>query len=263
MPRQALVEPQNLLPDAEAVRVAEAESCVVDDHAHVADVVVDPLELEEDDAEPARPRRHGASGERLERLAVGEDVPETGVPGDPLGERRRLVERKRLEELLRALVDEAESRLEIHDRLSLDAEAKVPGLDDAGVDRPDGDLEDALTLDMTERKRLARIDEVRARRRVAPQRVIALRPVLMEGQRPEIRMPVRDEAEQVVDLALKAAGCERTRREGGKARCGRRNRDEHGHGRGESRGGEHVCEREIIAGRACVRGGEELTANAE
>src|SRR2546422_6157818 len=107
---------------------------------------------------------------------------------DALGECRRPVERKALEELLRALVDEPESSLEVHDRLALDAEAEVPGLDDPGVDWPHGDLEDSLPLDMPERKRLARVDEVRARHGVAAQWVIALRPVLMEREAPEIRV---------------------------------------------------------------------------
>jgi len=54
--------------------VAEGEAGVVDDHADVGDVVVEPFELEEDDAEPARARRNLAAGKRLERLAVREPV---------------------------------------------------------------------------------------------------------------------------------------------------------------------------------------------
>src|SRR5262249_13359969 len=156
MPGQALVESKQLLADPEAVRVPEGESGVVDDHADVADVVVNTLELEPDDAEPAGARRHGDAGQLLDRLAVSEDVTNARVAGDALGERGCRVEREPLEELLGALVDEAESRLEVHDRLALDAEAEVTGLDDPGVDRPHGDLEDALAFDAPERKRLAR-----------------------------------------------------------------------------------------------------------
>jgi hypothetical protein len=105
-------------------------------------------------------------------------------------------------------VNEAESRLEVHDRLAFDAEAEVSGLDDPGVDRPDGDLEDALALDTAKRERLAGIDEVRAGHRVVTQRVIALRPVLMEGQPPEIRVSQRNQTEQIVNLALEEAGRE-------------------------------------------------------
>ncbi len=140
---------------------------------------------------------------------MGEGVTDARIARDAFGERGRAVEGKALEELLGALVDEAESRLEVHDRLALDAEAEVAGLDDAGVDRPHGDLEDALTLDVPERKRLARLDEVGTRHDVTTQRVISLRPVLMECESPKIRMPLGHEAEQVVDLALEAAGGER------------------------------------------------------
>ena len=44
---QALVQPQELLAEAEAVGVAPGEAGVVDDHPDVADVVVEPLELEQ------------------------------------------------------------------------------------------------------------------------------------------------------------------------------------------------------------------------
>ena len=70
----ARVQPTELLADPETVRVAEGEAGVVDDHADVGDVVVEPFELEEDDAEPARARRNLAAGKRLERLAVREPV---------------------------------------------------------------------------------------------------------------------------------------------------------------------------------------------
>src|SRR6185295_13077329 len=49
----APVEPQQLLADAEAVRMAKAEARVVHDHADVGDVVVEPLQLEQDGAPPA------------------------------------------------------------------------------------------------------------------------------------------------------------------------------------------------------------------
>ena len=263
MPGETLVESKELLADPEAVRVPEGEAGVVDDHAHVTDVVVDPLELEQDDSQPRGPRRHRAARERLERLAVREDVADARVARDALGERGRPVEGQALEELLRALVHEAETRLEVHDRLALDAEAEVPGLDDSGVDRPHGDLEDALALHAPERERLTRVDEVRAWHGVAAQRVIALRPVLMEREPSSIRMPLGDQAEQVVDLALETAGRERARRERGEAGRPGRDGDEHGHRRRELRRREDVGQREVAAGGARVGGGEELAARAE
>jgi hypothetical protein len=105
----------------------------------------------------------------------------------------------------------------------------VAGLDDSGMDRAHRDLEDALALDAAEGKRLARVGEVRARHDVAAQRVISVGPVLMERETPQIRMPLGDQAEQVVDLALETAGRERACRQRGEARDRLRDGDEHGH----------------------------------
>ena len=52
--------------------------------------------------------------------------------------------RQPLEALLDALVDVEEPKLQVEDRLAGDAEPEVPGLDDARVDRPHREMEDAL-----------------------------------------------------------------------------------------------------------------------
>ena len=46
-----------------------------------------------------------------------------------------------------------EACVEVKDAVADDVEAKVAGLDDAGVDGADGDLVDALALDAEERMR--------------------------------------------------------------------------------------------------------------
>src|SRR5262249_8848076 len=178
-------------------------------------------------------------------------------------QRRRPVEGDALEELLRALVDEAEAGLEIYDRRALDAEAEVARLDDPRVHGAHGDLEDALAVDPLERKRLARVDEVRPRYDVAAQRVVPLRPVLMEGETPEIRVTLRDQAEQVVDLALETAGRERARGEGREAGHRRRDRDEYRDRRRQLRRREDVDESEVAPGGARVRHREELAPHAQ
>src|SRR5262245_42652934 len=133
---------------------------------------------------------------------------EARVARDSLSERSRPVEREPLEQLLGALVNEPEAGLEVHDGLAFAAEAELSGLDDPRMDRSDGDLEDALALDPSKRERFAGVGEVRARHRVAAQWVIARRPVLVEGESPEIGVSQRHEAEQIVNLALEAAGRE-------------------------------------------------------
>src|SRR5437867_8979034 len=97
------VEAEHLLAQPEAVGVAERESGVVDDHADVADVVVEPLELEKDHAERRGPPRNVGTGQPLERLAIGQRMGHGLVSRHTLGERRRPLEGQRLEELFRPL----------------------------------------------------------------------------------------------------------------------------------------------------------------
>src|SRR5262249_3553557 len=161
------VEAKQLLPQPEAMRVTERESGVVHDHADVADVVVEPLELEEDHAQRETPPWYLRSGQPSQGLAIGQRMSHGLVPRHALGERRRPLECQGLEQLLGPLVHEAQSRLEIDDRFALDGETKVAGFDDPGVDRTDGDLEEAVAFDAAEGKRLSRVGEVPTDRHVA------------------------------------------------------------------------------------------------
>src|SRR5439155_26988755 len=98
---------------------------------------------------------------------------------------------ERRDEVPGALVDEAEPRLEVHDRLALDAEPEMSGLDDPGVHRADDDLEDALAPDAAEGERLVFVPEVVPWRHVPSQRVIPRGPELMEGEPAQVRMADR------------------------------------------------------------------------
>src|SRR5262249_47400993 len=150
-----------------------------DDHAHVADVVVQALELEEHDAKPRRPWWNLGAGQSLERLAVGDGVGDRLVAGDAFRERGGPLERQGLEELFGALVDEAKSGFQIDDRLALDGEAEMSRLDDPGVHRTHGHLEETFAFDGPERKWLAGVGEVVPRRHVATQGRVAVRPELV------------------------------------------------------------------------------------
>src|SRR4029450_6365769 len=100
----------------------------VADPPPAARVVVEPLQLQEDEAEPGRPGRNAHAGETLEGLREGERVRHALVAGDALGQFGRAGERERLEELLDALVDESQPRLEVHDLLALHPEAEGAGV---------------------------------------------------------------------------------------------------------------------------------------
>ena len=173
---QTLVQAQQPLADAEAVRVGNGEAGVGGDHAEVGHVVVEPLHLQQDHALIAGGRRHGAAGQRLQRLAVGQRVADGRVAGDALGQRHPFLRRAPLEQLLRALVGEVEADLQVDHRFADHAEAEMPRLDDAGMHRADGDLVDALAADRQEGERRAVVRERRRRRRVLAQRMIVGRP---------------------------------------------------------------------------------------
>ena len=147
---EPLVEAKQLFAKAEAVSVAEGEAGIVHDHADVADVVVQTLELEEHHPEPRRARRNLGAGQRFDRLTVGDGVGDRFVAGDAFGERRGPLEGQGFEELLRPLVDEAQTGFQIDDRLALDGEPKMAGLDDPGVHGTHGDLEQTVAVDASE-----------------------------------------------------------------------------------------------------------------
>jgi NADH:ubiquinone oxidoreductase subunit 3 (subunit A) len=126
-----------------------------------------------------------------------------------------------------------------------------------------GDLEQPGALDVAEGEGLALVDEVSAGEDVAPQRVIALRPELVEGETPRIGVAGGDEAEEVPDLALEAARREGPRGGGRELAPLGRDRDEDGHRRIERRRREDVREREVARRLPRVGGGDELDLEAE
>ena len=213
MTGEPLVEAKQLFAKAEAVSVAEGEAGIVHDHADVADVVVQTLELEEHHAEPRRARRNLGAGQRFDRLTVGDGVGDRFVAGDAFGERRGPLEGQGFEELLRPLVDEAQTGFQIDDRLALDGEPKMAGLDDPGVHGTHGDLEQTVAVDASEGKRLPGVGEVPPGRHVAAKGKVAVRPELVDGQAPQVRVAHGDQSEQIVDLALEATGGKGAERE--------------------------------------------------
>ena len=260
---QPLVEAQQLFAEPEAVRVTEGEARVVQDHADVADVVVEALQLEQHRAERECAWRDGAAREGLEAAAVRQRVAHARVSRDPLGELARLRQRKRFEQLFDALVHEAQTRLEVDDRFAVDAEAEVPRFDDAGVHRADRDLEDAFALHAPEWEGLALVAEVHTAGDVPAERVIARRPELVERETTEIGMAVGHDAEEVVHVALEEARRERLhgqRRHAWVVGRERRKQRQRWAVRGRR---EDVHEREVARDGARVGGGEELQLEAE
>src|SRR5689334_3766053 len=101
---EALVQTQQALANAEAMRMRHGVAGVVDNHAEVAYVVVEPLHLQEDHAQPPRTGRDLGAGGGFQRLAESERVTDGGVAGDTLGQLDPGAGLPPLEELLGALV---------------------------------------------------------------------------------------------------------------------------------------------------------------
>ncbi len=203
--RQALVEAQQPLADPEAVRMGGGEPGIVRDHPEVRDVVVQPLQLQQDDAQVLRPLRHLRSRQGLQRLAVGERMPDRGIAGDSLGEGDALRRPAALEELLRTLVGEVEPRLHVDDRLAHHAEAEVAGLDHPGMDGAHRNLVDTLAAHLLERKRPPVVPELTGARVLTEGKVV-FRPEPVPDQGPGIGMSLGADAEEIGDLTLESRG---------------------------------------------------------
>src|SRR5262245_45658447 len=111
-----------------------------------------------------------------------------GIAGDRLRQGHASRKLHRCKHILNAFLQEDQTRFEINDRLTVDAEAKMPGLDDTCVNRPHRDLKDAISTYLLKRKCLTAIFDSRWLSRIFSQRVITFGPELMQRQTPQIRM---------------------------------------------------------------------------
>src|SRR5262245_66613175 len=97
-----------------------------------------------------------------------------------------------------------EANLQIDHRLADDAEAEVPRLDDACVNRADWNFINAFSAYGQERKGRAVVLEIVARRGVLAQRKVIFRPECVSHERPLIRMANGFDSEQITNLAPEA-----------------------------------------------------------
>src|SRR5215831_2291667 len=104
--------------------------------------------------------------------------------------------------------------LKLHDRLAGDRKPEMPWLDDAGMDRSNGNLEDPLAFDLSKRILPLGALQDRVPLEVFLEWVGALRPVLVTDEPAHIRVSDRDQAEHVADLTLVPFGRMDMRRDG-------------------------------------------------
>src|SRR5205085_6633418 len=122
----------------------EGEASIVAEVAQVAEMVGDALALETNRTQHRRARWHGQIGNRFGGLGVRPRIGDGAVAGNAPGEPVRFRERKCLEALLDPLVNVREPLFETQHLFTHDLEPKVSRLDDAGVNRTDCDLVDAI-----------------------------------------------------------------------------------------------------------------------
>src|SRR5262245_23065531 len=201
---ELFIQSQQPLAQPKTVRVREGESRVVCDHSEVGDVVVEPLHLQQDNAQEARAFRDLGPGSSFERLAVGERMANGSISRNAFGQFHSFGGRAAFKQLLRPLVCEVEPNLQINYRLADDAEAEVPGLDDARMNRSDGNLINTFAADWQKRKGPSVVLEIVARLGVFAQREVIFRPKRVSYERPRIRMANGLDAEKVINFSLKA-----------------------------------------------------------
>jgi len=141
---EAFVHAEDEFADAAGVGVGDNEADVRGDGADIADVVGKALELEQNGAHHTGARRDAGTRGGLNGLAEGGAVRKSGIAGDAFGEEHGTVNGHVLEELLGGLVGIEHAQLQVQDGFAGDGETEMAGLNDAGVDRADGDLKDAF-----------------------------------------------------------------------------------------------------------------------
>src|SRR5438552_4068179 len=179
MPEQGGVVSQQVFLHARELGQPERQAAVVAEGAKVAEVVRDALALEQQRAQPERPCGHFARRGCLQRHGIRPGKCHAAVAGDARGEPSPFLQRQRFEAFLDAFMRVPEALFQPQDALADHREAEMPGLDDAGMHRTDGDLVHPLALDRNEGIAWIARREARVERHVAAQGESVLAPCPM------------------------------------------------------------------------------------
>ncbi len=198
------VEPQPVFLEAHELREGKREAAIVAERPEVAEMVRDALALEHESAEPAGARRRRQAERRFGRLRVGPRVGDSGISRDAPREPVTVGDAEILEVLVGALVGIAEALLKPQHLLTHDREAEMPRLDDARVDRADGDLVHALAINAHEGVVLGRVFARGGGVEVAPQRKFGRAPAAVAQPRAAVGSAFGGDAQQVEQRALHA-----------------------------------------------------------
>src|ERR1017187_8304537 len=184
------------------MRVGDDEAHIHGDGPDIANVVIDALQFQQDGSHEL-----GAGGDfhpagLFHRLAEGRGVGKRRVARYTLRQEYALLRGKLFEELLRPLVGVKHAELQVQDGFARDGEVEVAGLDDAGVYRSHGNLEDALAQRWPVDVLLALEGGQRRIERKILAQGVHIRPVVVQGHAPRIGVAFGLDAEPVLDLAF-------------------------------------------------------------
>src|SRR5262245_1838375 len=131
-------------------------------------------------------------------------MPDGRIAGDPLGQLHAFGRQPPFKKLFRPLVSEVEANLQINHRLADNAEAEMSRLDDPRMNRADWNFINSFAADWQKWKGRAVVLKVVRRRGIFEQREVIFRPERMSHERSRIRVMNGFDAEQVINLSLKA-----------------------------------------------------------
>ena len=153
-------------------------------------MAVHALDLERDGAQGLRQGGRLDARQLLHDGGVRQAVPDGGIAGDRLGDGHAPRRPGPEQQLLGAAPLVAELDLQVVHRLAVALKAEMPGLDDAGVDRPDRDLVHAVAFHREEGVRIGAAGSFQVA--VAPQGLeprVLLRQEARIPRRPRARRP--------------------------------------------------------------------------
>src|SRR5688572_27256133 len=122
------------------MRVQQAEGCIVADGAEVAEMIGDALQLRHQRPDVDRARRRCDVERGFDRAGERDRGRDSTVARNVTGKARRALERGAAHQRVDAFVYVAEAFLEADDRLAACREAEMARLDNARVNRSNGNL---------------------------------------------------------------------------------------------------------------------------
>ncbi len=140
MPKARLRGPQRLLAQDAAVGVHERERGIVANGPDITEMVGETLELRHQRPQINRTRWNLDIHRCLDRMGKGERISDCAVARGPTGQACRRIDAGARHQRLDALVHVAKALLQSNHRLAVGRKTEMPGFDDAGMNRADGNL---------------------------------------------------------------------------------------------------------------------------